>query len=115
MKKIYICNLKELNQKKSLIKWIDEIKDEVIVFYNSQNELKVFSSVCPHFGGELIFDQKENNLRCKWHGWKFNISNGNCINNITRIKLREIKFEIDPNPIKQYKNHVSENSVYLIL
>ena len=115
MNRIYLCSLEELVQKRSIIKWIDEIKDEVIIFYDREKKLKIFSSICPHFGGELIYDYKKKFLRCKWHGWKFNTSDGKCINNSMRTRANELKFEIDPHPITNYKSSVSESQVYLIL
>jgi nitrite reductase/ring-hydroxylating ferredoxin subunit len=115
MKKIYLCSLEELSKNKSIIKWVDEIKDEVVVFHDKENKLKVFSSICPHFGGELIYDNIEKNLRCKWHGWKFETSNGTCINNSVRTRAKQIEFKIDPDPITNYKNDVFNKLIYLIL
>jgi len=115
MKEIYLCSLQELSKKKSIIKWVDEIKDEIIVFYDKENKVKVFSSICPHFGGELIYDNIENNLKCKWHGWKFETLDVTCINNSIRTKAKKIEFQIDPNPIENYKYKVDNDLIYIIL
>jgi nitrite reductase/ring-hydroxylating ferredoxin subunit len=51
MKKILLCSIDEINKKKYFIKFIDEIKDEVIAFIDKEtNQIKLFSSICPHFG-----------------------------------------------------------------
>ena len=69
MEKIFICQANELSEKKSIIKYFDEIRDELILFKNAEGKIKCFSSVCPHVAGEVIYENCK--LRCRWHGLKF--------------------------------------------
>ena len=54
--KILLCNTDFFNNRNFFIKWIEEIKDEIIVYYH-ENELFIRSSICSHFGGEIYYDQ----------------------------------------------------------
>ena len=72
-KKYTICSLSELKTRKRVTKFIDEIKDEISVFWMN-GKPKAISSICPHFGGEFDYDPARELLRCKWHGWKFNLN-----------------------------------------
>jgi nitrite reductase/ring-hydroxylating ferredoxin subunit len=98
MKSFYICNENEVNQSLSFIKYIEEIKDEIILFYDSDQNLKCFSSVCPHMAGEIIIKNKA--LFCKWHGLAFN-NDGKCTNSHLKLLLRE------------YQLNIKEKKVYL--
>ena len=98
MIKIKICNLSELGEKNYFIKWIDKIKDEIIVFRHS-NKIYVKSSICPHFGGPIAYNQNEQNLFCYWHGLKFS-KDGNCINQKSfKACLKSYNYELKKNYI----------------
>jgi nitrite reductase (NADH) small subunit len=48
---------------------------------NSDGKFTAMGSVCPHKGGPLAEGSVENGkLVCPWHGWEFNLSDGQCIN-----------------------------------
>lgn len=113
--KIFICKLSELKDKKYLIKWIEEWKDELIVYWvKSSNEIKVKSSICPHFGGEIVYDYKANNLKCLWHNWKFCSESGKCLSYPIKGKLNPYDFHVDPNPLKSYKVIKTDNKIYAV-
>ena len=112
--KILLCNLKLLNKKKYHIIWIDEWKDELIVFKNEKNEIKIFSSICPHFGGEIVYDSKENILKCKWHGWKFCTKKGKCLTHNILGKLQNYEFAIEPKNLQNFSYIVDKDNVYAI-
>jgi len=98
MIKIKICNLSELGEKNYFIKWIDKIKDEIIVFRNS-GKIYVKSSICPHFGGTIVYNENEQNLFCYWHGLKFS-KDGNCINQKSfKACLKNYNYELKKNYI----------------
>ena len=44
--KVLNCTLKELKDNQYFIKWIDEWKDELIVFLNKSNKIIIKSSIC---------------------------------------------------------------------
>ncbi|MBI4945436.1 MAG: Rieske 2Fe-2S domain-containing protein [Bacteroidetes bacterium] len=62
-----------MKDKKKVTKFIDELKDEISVFW-MQGKPKAVSTVCPHFGGEFDYDSSKDILRCRWHGWKFDLN-----------------------------------------
>ena len=98
MIKIKICNLSELEKKNYFVKWLDKIKDEVIVFKNSE-KIYIKSSICPHSGGPIKYDKNDKNLFCYWHGLKFSV-NGNCVNQKNfKACLKNYNFELKNNYI----------------
>ena len=88
-KKYFFCSEIELIKDRFFSKWIDELNDEICGVYQ-QNKFFFYSSVCPHFGGEFQYLKKEKILRCKWHGWRFNVINGKSITNHDDYKSRSI-------------------------
>ena len=113
--KYFFTTLKDLNEKKYIIKFIEEVRDELICFVNKNNQIKVFSSICPHFGGELFYDNKINALRCKWHDWKFCTTNGRCLSYPIKSKLNPYDFEVIPKKLNKYKSHIDNNDIYIYL
>ena len=102
MDKVYICKLTELESKKFIIKWIDKWKDEIIIF-KKNNVIKLFSSICPHFGGQIVYDDSIKKLKCLWHDWKFCDSSGKCLSYPIRGKLNPYDFKVNPQPLKSYE------------
>ena len=99
MIKIKICNLSQLENKNYFIKWVEKIRDEIIVFRNNNEKIYVKSSVCPHFGGSIVYNKDEENLHCSWHGLKFSVD-GKCLNQKSfRACLNNYNFELKDNYI----------------
>ena len=69
--------------------WDEDANDELFTFSlpNSHGSITV-STVCPHYGGPLHFDESTNSFHCPWHGWKFDAASGGCINRKTNVRLR---------------------------
>jgi nitrite reductase/ring-hydroxylating ferredoxin subunit len=112
--RIFICSLNEIKVSNFFVKWIDEWKDEVIVFLNKQNEIKIKSSICPHFGGEIIYDKKIKKLKCLWHDWKFCPVSGKCLTFPIKGKLNPYDFDVSPKPLKNYKSITFDEKIYAI-
>ncbi len=112
--KVFICTLKELKDNQYFIKWIDEWRDELIVFLNKSNKIIIKSSICPHFGGEIIYNSKKDVLKCLWHDWEFSSSTGKCISYPIKGILNPYDFEVNPKPLKSYKVFNQENKIYAI-
>ena len=55
----------------------------------SENNFYAVSSFCPHFGGPLAFTGKD--IRCYWHGWRFNLISYKCSNRQVNCKLKNYK------------------------
>ena len=75
---------------------------------------KIKSSICPHFGGEIIFDRKLDKLKCLWHDWKFCAQSGKCLSFPIKGQLNPYDFVVDPKPLKNYKIENKENKIYAI-
>jgi len=111
--KIFLCNISDLNIRDYSIHWIEELRDEVIVFKNQDNSIKVVSSICPHFGGEIFYNRKINKLKCKWHDWSFCPDSGKCLTFPIKSQLKIYDFTVEPDELKTY-SHISENNkIYL--
>ena len=77
-KKRYTIEMKETMP---FYKWIEKNKEIIVLKHN--NKIKVFDSVCPHFGGRLEIDDNDiNKLVCPFHGLKFDIKTCLGTNNI---------------------------------
>ena len=73
-----ICTLSQLEDRDFYKTWMKEFKDEIIVF-KDEKKIYVMSSICPHFGGPIIYNKKQKELSCHWHGLKFSLE-GKCLN-----------------------------------
>jgi nitrite reductase/ring-hydroxylating ferredoxin subunit len=112
-KKIFLCNTSDLGQNNFTNIWVEELRDEVIVFKNSNKLIKVISSICPHFGGEIFYNKKINKLKCKWHDWSFCPDSGKCLTFPIKAQLQIYDFTVEPDNLKIY-NHINENNkIYL--
>ena len=115
MYKKFICTTDELINKSYIIKWVEEWKDEIIIFKDcNTDKLKIYSSICPHFGGEIIFDNKKNILRCKWHDWKFCINSGKCLSYTIKAQIQPYDFEVKPNALNTYDYFLENKKIYAI-
>jgi nitrite reductase/ring-hydroxylating ferredoxin subunit len=112
--KVFMCTIRDLKDNKYFIKWIEKWKDELIVFFNKSNDITIKSSICPHFGGEVIYDYKKDRLKCLWHDWEFCPKSGKCLTYPIKGILNPYDFEVDPNPLKSYKVLNRENKIYAI-
>ena len=96
MIKIKICNLSQLENKNYLVKWVNKLKDELIVCKNGK-KIYIKSSICPHFGGPIAYNKNENYLYCNWHGLKFSLD-GKCLNQKNfKACLNNYDYEIKDN------------------
>ena len=113
--KFYICKEKQLLENSYYVKWIEEIKDEIIIFRDKSKKIKSFSSICIHFGGEIYYDKNEDKLVCKWHNWKYCPYTGQCLTYKIKNKLKEYDFNIAPNKLKKYELKLENDKIYLAL
>ena len=115
MKEIFLTTKSKLIDDKYFIKFINEVKDEIIVFIDKKEKIRAFSSICPHFGGEIYFDYKNDFLRCKWHDWKFSKEDGGCTSFPIKGKLKNYDFDVKPNNLKEFKFQIKNDNIYLII
>ena len=109
----FLCDLNQIKKKDYLIKYIDAIKEEVIIFEDIDKKIRVFSSICPHFGGEITYLKKKNKFICKWHGWEFSTNDGKCLTYQIKSKLGEYNFNVEPKNLSQYRYTIKDNKIYL--
>jgi len=93
LQRYQFCTLVELSQKKSITRWVEELRDEIMAVF-SAGEIFVISSVCPHFAGELEVDWKNKDLRCKWHAWRFELQSGQCKTHNVKTCVRHYDYAV---------------------
>ena len=113
MKKLFICNVSNINGS-YFIKYVDEIRDEIIVF-KFNGEIIIRSSICPHFGGEIYFNKKKLILKCKWHAWEFEPKTGKCLTYNVKSNVRNYEVKTIPKDLKKYNFYVENNEIFLTL
>ena len=53
------------------------VDDQMIALYNVGGKFYALDGVCPHQGGPLGKGQLQGCIvTCPWHGWQFDVSNG---------------------------------------
>lgn len=110
---LYITTKNILIKKRYVIKFYNQLKDEIICFLDKSNKIKIYSSICPHYGGEIYYDKKNDNLRCKWHDWKFCTNTGKCLSYPMKLKLNPYNFKVKPNKLKKYNLKLVSEEIYL--
>jgi len=86
----YFCRSRDVPTGGHVTKWVESLRDEITVFRRG-GELLARSTVCPHNGGEFDIDLAKNELRCRWHGWRFAIDSGSGRNSHFDACLREYR------------------------
>ena len=112
-KKIFIAEKKDLKEKHLIRKYFDVLKEEIILFLDKEKEIIIFSSICPHFGGEIYYDKNEDILRCSWHDWKFCKNSGKCLSHPLKSKLDQYELHMNPNELKKYNYSIEDDNIYL--
>ncbi|MEX1096836.1 MAG: Rieske 2Fe-2S domain-containing protein [Planctomycetales bacterium] len=82
-----VCTLEELKRRRSVIRWIDDLRDEVVLVW-LDGAPGAYSSVCPHFAGPLEPDFRSRTLYCPWHGWRFAMDDGRCLTHSMKCTVR---------------------------
>ena len=86
------CRLDELRAKKTITRWVDELRDELTAVCDA-GRVRVVSSAYPQFGGEFDVDLAVRRLVCRWHRWSFDLDSGACLTHRLRTRLRAYAFE----------------------
>ncbi|MBS0260429.1 MAG: Rieske (2Fe-2S) protein [Planctomycetes bacterium] len=70
-------------------------EDKVIALFNVDGVFHALDGICPHAGGPLAEGTlRGTTITCPWHGWQFNVSNGqNCLNPRISHKYFSVKVE----------------------
>jgi nitrite reductase (NADH) small subunit len=90
---------------------IVEVEGRSIGVFNIGGKFFALRNACPHQGaplclgsidgtmlesepGKYVWDREGEILRCPWHGWEFDITNGRSIFNPHRTRVRSYKVSI---------------------
>jgi nitrite reductase/ring-hydroxylating ferredoxin subunit len=72
------------------------------------DDITVFAEVCPHMGADMseaTYCPDEGTLRCHWHGYAFDATDGHFVENPNvqiMAKLREPSRHFDPDRVPPY-------------
>jgi nitrite reductase/ring-hydroxylating ferredoxin subunit len=80
-----IISISVVDKSKGYLFESDKFNDEILVYFKENNYFAI-SSFCPHFGGPLSFSGED--IRCYWHGWKFDLNSHKCINRQVNCRLK---------------------------
>ena len=57
------------------------VGDQFIAIFRIQGQFYAMEDMCPHAGAPLNDGPvKDGTVTCLWHGWRFDIRNGTCLN-----------------------------------
>ncbi len=72
-----------------------DIQGKAIAIFNSGGKFYATDNTCKHRGGPLGEGSLDSNVvTCPWHGWQFDVTNGNCVTNpATKISCFPTKIE----------------------
>lgn len=93
-RRVAFCPTDELAAKGWIKRWVEDLRDEIAAIQTSDG-VQVVSTICPHFGGEFDLSRSRTELRCRWHGWRFDGKTGRCLTHPVKTKLRHYRFDID--------------------
>lgn len=93
--RLVFCGMEELRERRRVTKWVEELRDELTALYLGEDQIVVLSSICLHNGGEFDVDRQKEQLRCRWHDWKFDIKTGKCLSySLPGRRLTHYPFEV---------------------
>ena len=79
MKHIFLCKTNDI--KRNCSRRFDLTDRFSIVLVHTKTGFFAVENHCPHAGGTLEDGEvKKDVLMCIWHGWKFNLKTGRCLN-----------------------------------
>lgn len=61
------------------------------------------STLCPHMGGSIEFDNKNKEFLCPIHNWKFNQFSGECLNSSQNMSLIDLELSNNILWVEQHK------------
>ena len=83
-----IANVSELVPHGQFSKWVD---DHDLLVCRFEGELKVYTNICPHFGGPVGYHKiNGGKFVCLWHNYEFAAKDGSCLTN-RHFHLREYR------------------------
>ena len=112
--KVEVLSIKKLTKKDFPKKVTIDGKHYFILKNNNQYFLG--STLCPHMGGSIEFDNQKKEFLCPIHNWKFNQHSGECLNssqNMSLINLELLNHTlwVDQNKIKNHEKIIKNKTL----
>ena len=98
---ITFCSVEDLKREGSVIKFIEEWRDEISAFMVGE-AVFVVSTICLHFGGPLKLVSGTRKIRCEWHSWEFDLKSRKCLTYQTSACLRNYPFKFNENNLEVF-------------
>lgn len=91
-RKITVCRVEELPS--GSCKTVDLSDTRELALYNVHGEFYATDNFCPHKGAPLAAGRLCGHIiECDWHGWEFDVRNGECLTVPEKIETYEVVVE----------------------
>jgi nitrite reductase/ring-hydroxylating ferredoxin subunit len=74
---------------------VAEVNGKTLAVFNVEGTFYAIDNTCVHRGGPLGEGDVEGNVvTCPWHGWEYNVTTGECVNNPSaKVEVYQVKVE----------------------
>jgi nitrite reductase/ring-hydroxylating ferredoxin subunit len=74
---------------------VAEAKGTTLAVFNVDGTIHAINNTCCHREGPLGEGELDGNIvTCPWHGWRFNVTTGACVNNPSaKVEAYQVKIE----------------------
>jgi nitrite reductase (NADH) small subunit len=74
---------------------VAEANGTPLAIFNVDGTIHAINNTCCHRDGPLGEGELEGNIvTCPWHGWRYNVTTGACLNNPTaKVEAYQVKIE----------------------
>ncbi|MGQ0695051.1 MAG: Rieske (2Fe-2S) protein [Nitrospiraceae bacterium] len=74
---------------------VAEVNGKTLAVFNVEGIFYAIDNTCVHRGGPLGEGDVEGNVvTCPWHGWEYNVTTGECVNNPSaKVEVYQVKVE----------------------
>ncbi len=76
---------------------VAEVHGKTVALFNVDGKIHAIDNTCCHRGGPLGEGEVEGEVvTCPWHGWRFNVTTGACVNNpSSKVPTYQVKVDGD--------------------
>lgn len=74
---------------------VAEVNGKSLAVFNVEGTIHAIDNTCCHREGPLGEGELEGDIvTCPWHGWRFNVTTGACMNNLSaKVEAYQVKVE----------------------
>ena len=71
------------------------IGGRIVALFNVDGQVHAMDGICAHQGGPLAKGKLDGTVvTCPWHGWRFDVTTGSCMNNpSSKVEAYQVKIE----------------------